>query len=51
MLRSLLPDNKVLFERAEVLENEINEHIYKNMFIVGFRMGAQVMMEILTLNE
>lgn len=47
MLRSLLPDNKVLFDRAEVVENEINEYISKNMFIIGFRMGAQVMLEIL----
>lgn len=51
MLRSLLPDNKVLFDRAEVVENEINEYISRNMFIIGFRMGAQVMLEILSSDE
>ena len=51
MLRSLLPENKVLFDRAEVVENEINEYISKNMFIIGFRMGAQVMLEILSSDE
>ena len=47
-LRAEYPEAAELIDRCDNLWNEISEIVSRTLFTVGFRMGAQVVMEILT---
>lgn len=50
-LRTECPEAAELIDRCEAYRNEISEIVSRTLFTVGFRMGAQLMLEILSRDE
>ncbi len=50
-LRTECPEAAELIDRCDAYRNEISEIVSRTLFTVGFRMGAQLMLEILSRDE